>query len=107
MNFSDCFVPAQHHLQCLSWHWALQAAGFFIAKFLAHQLLQNATHFGEPANALVCAAATSIATISVTIHNSARQLLILHPHCGPSRMLQYTTARTVRRTPILAGRDRQ
>jgi hypothetical protein len=74
--FGAASLPTRHHLQCLSWHCALQAVGFFIAKFLAHQLVQNAAHFGDAAAALVRVTGASLATINATIAARARMPLI-------------------------------
>ena len=64
---------ARGHLQCFSWHCWLHAAGFFIEKFLAHQLLQDATQCGEAAAAFVPVTGASIATIitAIAIRGSA------------------------------------
>jgi hypothetical protein len=66
---------ARRHLQCFSWHCWLHAAGFFIEKFLAHQLLQDATQCGEAATALVTGA--SIATIITAIAIRASALFMV------------------------------
>jgi hypothetical protein len=56
----------------LSWHLSLQAVVFFIAKFFTHQLVQNATHFGDAAAARVTVMGVLIATIETAITASAR-----------------------------------
>jgi hypothetical protein len=60
----------------LSWHLSLQAVVFFIAKFFAHQLVQNATHRGEAAAAFVAVIGAPIVAINPTIAASARIPLI-------------------------------
>lgn len=69
-------LPSRHHLQCLSWHCSLQAVGFILAAFCAHQLLQPAMHRALAARA--CSPVTSVSTnrIEATIAISATVLFI-------------------------------
>jgi len=68
---------ARRHLHCFSWHCWLHAAGFFMAKFLAHQLLQDATQCGEAAAAFVPVTGASIATIITAIAIRASALFMV------------------------------
>lgn len=90
----------RHHLQCFTWHCWLHAAGFFMAKFLAHQLLQNATHRDEAAAAFVPVTGASIAAIMTTVVIRARTHFIGSIHFRPPQSAHKIYGSPARRTVI-------
>ncbi len=61
-----------------------------MAKFLAHQLLQNATHRGEAASAFVTGASIAIIIANITIRASAFFMVPTHFCCRRNPSVKYT-----------------